>query len=109
MAQAQHEVGLGAVRGPVKAGLGLRRSGEQLFNHKPFPTGAGHRVTQYRLKTRQAQQGMGDATVAHLHLGRAHQPLAHIAMPGRQTTDQHQITQDIDIARHRLPAHGKRC
>ena len=51
---------------------------------------------------------MDDSAIAHINLGRTHQPLADIAMPGGQAADQHQIAQDVDIAGHRLPAEGER-
>jgi hypothetical protein len=38
----------------------------------------------------------------------AQQALAEIGMPRRQTTNQHQVAQQVDVAQHGLAAHGQR-
>ena len=52
---------------------------------------------------------MGETSVADIDLGRFHQTLADIRVPGRQATHQHQIDQQIEITRHALARDPEPC
>ena len=110
IAQMQDKISFGPMRSAIKACLGLRHSGKNLCCDKTFPACAGYGVAEYGLQALEPhQQGVVNAAVAHNHFGSADQPFADVAMPGRQTAHQHEVTQDVDITRHCLPADAKRC
>ena len=85
----QQQVDLGAGGGAVKpAPASIRRQVQQGFDHEALPAGARHRMAQHRLGIVQTQEGVHQAAVAHQHLGRAHQPLAHVGVKRRQPPHQ---------------------
>lgn len=49
-----------------------------------------------------SEQRMRDAAIAHIHLGRFHQPLADISVPGRQPPNEQEVNQKIKITCDRL-------
>jgi len=108
--QGQHQVDFRAGRGAVKTCIcPPRRGGQQRLNDEPFPTSPRHRVAENLLQPWQTQQRVHNAAVAHINLGRFHQPLAGVVVPGRQTTHQQQIHQQIEVTGNGLAVHAQRA
>ena len=67
--------------------------GHEVVDTKSLIAGAANGVACQGVQTAQAQQGVHQAAVAHIDLGRAHQALAAAAAPGHQAAHQHQVAE----------------
>jgi hypothetical protein len=101
-AHFQDQVNLRPRRRAVEARTGANwGDGKQALDDKAFPTWPRNGMAEQIVQRFDAQQGMSQATISDIGLGRLDQPLAHIDMIGRQTADEQQIDQQPEIARHR--------
>src|SRR3990167_4303895 len=67
----QQQVNLGTAAGTVKIALyTLWGTGEQIFDDEAFPTLAEHGVGEQGFLVRDSQQGVDQAAVAYINLGR---------------------------------------
>ena len=107
--ELQHEVNLGARLGAVEERLcPSRGDSEQVFNYEALPTAARHWMGQHILHPAQAEKGVNDAAVPKVEARRAGQALAYVPRPGRQTTRQQEVHQQIDVAVQGAHVDGER-
>lgn len=66
----------------------------------PSPARTDHGVTGQAVEVRNVEQGMDEATVADIDLGRLDQALADIGRVGAQPPHQEQVDQEVDVAGH---------
>jgi hypothetical protein len=95
----KNQIYLCAIRGPIKEGLPvITRRSDQVFYDETFPTRPRDRMANNIVPAGQIKQGMRNATVTKIKLGRSDQALAHIASPRRQPAHQKQIDEKVDVS-----------
>ncbi len=104
----QQQVDFGAAAGAVEVAL-CRVAGadEQVFDDETFPAMTDDRVRQQGFLVGDCEQGMGQAAVSHVYLGRFDQALAEVGMPGRQAAHDEEVDQQVEIAGGGLGVHSK--
>ena len=94
-----HQIDFRAGAGAVEVRLcEWGQHAEKGLDDVAFPALAHHRVPGELFQRRDAQQGVYQAAVAHIHLRGLHQPLADVGPQGRQAAHQQQITQEVYVA-----------
>ena len=75
----------------------VRGRGDQGFDDKAFPGLSDDWMTEQRFFVPDSEQRMRDAAIAHINLGRFYQPLSDIAVPSRQSPNEQEVNQKIEI------------
>src|ERR1019366_1461017 len=88
--------------------LGSVRGGSnQRFRDEAFPTLSSDRMTEQSFFVPDAQQRMGNAAVAHIHLWGLDQPFSDVAMPRGQTAHKQKVNQQVEIAGDGFTIHAQ--
>ena len=104
----KYKVNLRARRGAVKTRLGSRRSdGQKVFYHKTLPACTDYGMTCKGIMIRNAEQGMYDATVAHINFRGFHEALSYIDMERPQSAHKQKVSQQIYISCNSRSANRK--
>lgn len=97
--QLEQEIDLGAGCRAVEMRLCSGRCGrQQVLDDEAFPAGAAVRVAGQRIVVVDAEQGMNEAAVADVGLGRFHQPLADVGVERRQAPHEQKVDEKVDLA-----------
>lgn len=75
----------------------FRSNREQVFDDESLPACPHHRMREQRFLASDSQERMDESAVAHIHLGRLHEALPDVGLPGLKPPNKEEVNQQIDV------------